>query len=337
MGVIDAIVKRAEGCKARIVFPEGEDLRVMHAASLAAQRRIAMPILVGNDEIILKNAKRYGISLDGIDICNPQKNSETAERYARAYSRLTKTSLATSRLIVLQPIIYSALMLREGTADGMIGGTVYTSGDFIAVCKRIIGLEKGVRVPSSFFIMETLNERIGENGTLIYADGSVNPNPTYEELADIAVTTGKTAKRLLGWQPRVALLSFSTRGSAVHPDVEKVSRATVLAQRKSRGTGLLVDGELQGDAALSIEVAKRKIKRDIGKVAGRANVLIFPDLDAGNIAYKLTQEIAGARAYGPVLQGFAKPLSDLSRGATADDIFGITAIVAVQCRRAGRK
>lgn len=336
MGVIETIIKRAEGRGARIVFPEGEDVRIMRAAQLAAKKSIAIPILVGNAEAISKVAEANDISLKGIEVCDPSKNAAIAKRYAHTYSRLTKTSVATSSLIVRQPIIYSALMLHEGKADGMIGGIVYTSGDFIAVCKEIVGLEKDVRVPSSYFIMETRNKSIGERGTLIYADCSVNPNPTAEELADIAVTTGKTAKKLLGWQPRIALLSFSTHWSAVHPDVEKVVKATALAKRKGK-EGLLIDGELQGDAALSIEVAKRKIKGDIGKVAGKANVLIFPDLDAGNIAYKLTQEIAGARAYGPVLQGFAKPLSDLSRGATPEDIFGVTAIVAVQCKAGGRK
>lgn len=163
---------------------------------------------------------------------------------------------------------------------------------------------------------------------MIYADASVNPNPTAEELADIAVSTGMTAKTLLGWKPRIAMLSFSTKGSAVHHDVSKVVEATEIAKRKAKGTGIEIDGDLQADAALVLSTAERKMNGMIGKVAGRANILIFPDLDAGNISYKLTQTLAKANAYGPVLQGFDMPLSDLSRGAKVKDIFGVITIVA---------
>ena len=195
----------------------------------------------------------------------------------------------------------------------------------------MIGLQQGISVPSSFFIMTIPGYKGGEQGALLYADASVNPNPTAEELADIAVISGQTAKKLLNWKPRIAMLSFSTKGSAEHPDVSKVIKATNIAKKKIKG--LAIDGELQADSALVMSTAKRKIKEKIGDVAGKANILIFPDLDAGNIAYKLTQILAKANAYGPILQGFAKPVSDLSRGATVEDITGVIAMLSVWSKR----
>ncbi|RLE42198.1 phosphate acetyltransferase, partial [Candidatus Woesearchaeota archaeon] len=262
-------------------------------------------------------------------IIDPTK-SRKLNRYAKVYSRLSKTPLRTSLLIAKQPLFYSALALRCNDVEAMIGGLVYTSGDFIAVCKGVIGLKKNIAVPSSFFIMEIPNFEDGKEKILVYADASVNPNPSSEELADIAIATAESTKKLLGITPRVALLSFSTKGSASHPDVSKVIEATKIARKKAKK--FKIDGELQADAALRLDVAKRKIKGDIGDVAGRANVLIFPDLDAANISYKLTQILAKANAYGPILQGFKKPLSDLSRGATVQDIIGVIAIVATITR-----
>jgi phosphate acetyltransferase len=215
----------------------------------------------------------------------------------------------------------------------MLGGAVYTSGEFESVCMSVIGVRKGISIPSSFFIMEIPGYEGGEGGALLYADASVSPNPKAACLANIAITTGRTAKGLLGWKPRIAMLSFSTKGSASHPDVEKVAQATEIAKRMAKGTGITVDGELQADAALVLSTAKKKIKGDLGEVAGKANVLIFPDLDAGNIAYKLTQILAGANAYGPILQGFSKPLSDLSRGAKVEDIVGAITIIALMAER----
>jgi phosphate acetyltransferase len=197
----------------------------------------------------------------------------------------------------------------------------------------VIGLRKGISIPSSFFIMEIPGYEGGEGGALLYADASVSPNPRPACLANIAIATGQSAKALLGWKPRVAMLSFSTKGSASHPDVEKVVQATEIAKRMAKGKGIAIDGELQADAALVLSTARKKMKGGIGEVAGKANVLIFPDLDAGNIAYKLTQILAGANAYGPILQGFSKPLSDLSRGATAEDIAGAITIIALMAER----
>lgn len=330
MGIIDTLKKRARNLNKRIIFPEGEDERIIEAAVKTKKKKMIKPILVGCESEIKRKAKKLGVSLKGFEIIEPSKSKKLRE-YVVLYSKLTKTPQRTAMQIVQQPIFFSALALESGDADGMIGGLVYTSGDFIAVCKRVIGLRKGISIPSSFFLMEIPGYKGGEKGVLLYSDASVNPNPSAKELADIAVVTGETAKMLLGWQPRIAMLSFSTKGSAIYPDVSKVVEALEIAKKKVGD--MKIDGEFQADSALVLSTAKRKIKGDLGSVAGCSNVLIFPDLDAGNISYKLTQILAGANAYGPVLQGFAKPLSDLSRGAKVDDITGVIAIVVVIANR----
>ncbi|MCX6769049.1 MAG: phosphate acyltransferase, partial [Candidatus Micrarchaeota archaeon] len=319
--IISALRKRAKGLNKRIIFPEGSDERIMRAAEMARKDKIARPILVGKENEIRAVAEKLGIDPAGFEIAEPSKSRKLA-KYASLYSRISRMPMRTATLIAQQPIFYSALALRSGDADGMLAGAVYTSGEFESVCMSVIGLRKGISIPSSFFIMEIPGYGRGEGGALLYADASVSPNPRPACLANIAITTGRTAKELLGWKPRIAMLSFSTKGSASHPDVEKVAQATEIAKKMAKGTGIAIDGELQADAALVLSTAKKKIRGDIGYVAGRANVLIFPDLDAGNIAYKLTQILSGANAYGPILQGFSKPLSDLSRGATAEDIAG---------------
>jgi phosphate acetyltransferase len=326
--VIGLLGKRARGLNKRVIFPEGSDERIIEAAEIARKGRVIRPILVGNGKEISESARKLGISLANFEVIEPSKSGRL-ERYAAFYSRISGVPMRTAIMIAQQPLFYSAIALKSGDADGMLGGAVYTSSDFEAVCEKVIGLREGIGIPSSFFIMEMPGYDGGEDGVLLYADASVNPNPTAKELADIAVSTGLTAKALLGWKPRIAMLSFSTKGSASHPDVSKVVEATGIARRKAKGTGIEIDGELQADAALVLSTAERKMKEGIGKVAGRANILIFPDLDAGNISYKLTQILANANAYGPILQGFNKPLSDLSRGAKVADIVGAITIVAV--------
>lgn len=328
MTIISDLKKRAKGLNKRIIFPEGEDARIIKAASIGFKKKIVKPVLVGDEKVIQKVAGKNKINLKGFQIINP-KNSDKLNAYAKEFSKIKKMGLETSKSIVSNTLFYSALAVKLGDAKGMIGGCVYTSGDFITVAKDIIGLEKGISVPSSFFIMSLKDKNWGEQGSLLYSDCSVNPNPSPDELADIAVSSGRSAEKLLGWDARVAILSFSTKGSADHVDVCKVKWA--LEKAKKKGKGLKIDGELQADAALIPSVAEKKMKGDTGLVAGKANVLVFPDLDAANISYKLTQRLAGASAYGPILQGFKKPLSDLSRGATVEDIIGTIAIVSVLC------
>ena len=328
MAIIDEIKARAKGLQKKIIFPEATDERILKAAVQATKDKVIKGILVGNENEIKEKAKSLGLNLNGIEIIEPAK-SKNFKKYLSSYVKKIGTAEKTAELIVKQPLFFSALAVSLKDADGMVAGAVYTSGDMIAVSKNIIGLQKDIVVPSSFFLMSIPNYDGGEKGTLMYADASVNPNPTCEELADIAIMSGLSAKKLLGWEPRVAILSFSTKGSADHRDVCKVKKALEIARKKSKGMKIEIDGELQADSALVLGTAKKKITGDIGKVAGRANILIFPDLDAGNISYKLTQILAKANAYGPILQGFNRPVSDLSRGATPEDIMGVISILAV--------
>jgi len=295
----------------KIIFPEGENERIIAAAKVLKEKKIAEPILVGKNKI------------EGIEVVEPDTFRDK-EQFAEELSKITKFPIDIAQKMILHPLYFAAIYLKLNKADGMIGGCVFTSGEFITVAKQIIGLEKNISIPSSFFLMEIPNYKGGENGKLIFADASVNAEPTTEQLADIAITTGNTAKNLFHWEPRIAMLSFSTKGSASHPLVDKVITATKIAKKKA--PEMAIDGELQVDAALREDVAKRKMK-EIGKVAGKANVLIFPDLDAANIGYKLVNILAQAQALGPILQGFNKPLSDLSRGVKIEEIVKIAQIL----------
>ena len=330
MNIIEQFKKHAKSSNKSIIFPESTDERILKAAMKAAKDKIIRPVFVGDEKEIKKIAAKLKINLEKTETLDP-KSSEKTQKYSNLYSKKTKTNIRTAKQIIQQPLFYAACALAAGDVDGMIAGAVYASGDVIAVSKKIIGLQKDISIPSSFFIMTIPDYKGGENGALLYADASVNPNPTPEQLADVAIASGETAKNLLKWKPRIAMLSFSTKGSAEHPDVSKVIKATAIAKKKAKN--IAIDGELQADSALVMSVAKKKIKDKTGPVAGKANVLIFPDLDAGNIAYKLTQRLAKANAYGPILQGFAKPVSDLSRGATVEDIIGVIAILAVWSKR----
>jgi phosphate acetyltransferase len=289
---------------------------------------VAEPVLVGEEDAVRTAMAGLKVDESGLEVVDPSASSR-AEEYARVYGELTDTPMRTASLVARQPLFYAALALHLGDADGMLGGAVYSSGDFESVCLSVIGLQDEIAVPSSFFVMEVPGYEGGEDGVLVFADAALNANPDSEELASIAVATARSARDLLGWEPRVAMLSFSTRGSATHDDVQKVVEACKLAGRSAEEQGFALDGEMQVDTALVPGTARRKLGDDVGPVAGRANVLIFPDLDAANAAYKLTQVLAGATALGPILQGFRRPVSDLSRGATIDDIVGSATIVAL--------
>ncbi len=332
MSIIERIREKAKRDPRRIVLPEGEEPRTIRAAAEAKREGIAVPVLLGDPEKIEAAARELGADVSGVEKIAPESSPEAA-RYARELYELRKAkgvSEEDAARLVRDPMYYGIMMVKLGDADGLVSGAVHTTGDMLRPALQIIRTKPGMKVVSSSFLMDCPNKALGEDGLLVYADCVVMPNPTAEELAHIAVSAAETARTLCGIEePRVAMLSFSTKGSAKHELVDKVREATEIAH--TLAPDLLLDGEMQMDAALIPEVGASKAPGS--PVAGRANVLIFPDLQAGNIGYKITQRIGGAECFA-VLQGLAKPCNDLSRGCSAEDIVNTVAMTAVQAQAA---
>ena len=330
MGIIDQVKVKARQCIKRIVLPEGDEPRTVQAAAKLLKENLATPILLGVPERIKAVADGFGVEIGGIELINPME-SPKASAYAQSLYELRKAKGVTEEQavkLVQDPMYYGIMMVKLGDADGLVSGAVHTTGDMLRPALQIIKTKPGLKVVSSSFLLDCPNKKLGHNGLLVYSDCVVVPCPTAEELAHIAVSAAETARTLCGIEePKVALLSFSTKGSAKHELVTKVQEATRLAHELA--PELALDGELQLDAALIPEIGASKAKGS--PVAGYANVLIFPDLQAGNIGYKLTQRIGGAEAYA-VLQGLAKPCNDLSRGCSVDDIVATVVLTAVQAQ-----
>jgi phosphate acetyltransferase len=329
MNIIEELKRRAKTNPQRIVLPEPEDERILRAAAIVNEEGIAKPILIGSQSGVRAAAARLGVDLQKVQLLEPESSGKLSE-YVELYSRRRSSSKRLAQAVLSKPLNFSCMMTLTGDADAVVAGASHTSGEVIATADLILGLSPKISIPSSFFLIIIPQCKYGENGALIFSDASVNPDPGPECLADIAAASALSARTMLGWEPRVAMLSFSTKGSSSDAMVQKIVKATAIT--KDRFPHLLVDGELQADVALVPEVASRKVPGE-SPVAGRANVLIFPDLNSSNIAYKLIERLAEAHAYGPILQGFSRPISDLSRGATVDDIVGTVTLLAVQAQR----
>jgi len=329
MKISQLIREKAKKNPKIIVLPEGEEPRMIKAADTIINEGFASLILLGREENIKSKARELGIDLSNkIKIINP-KDSGKLKEYAESYYQIRKNkgvSLDEACQLLENPLYFGALMVYHDDADGLVAGSINATGDVFRPALQTIKTAPGINIVSSSFVMVVPDCPYGEKGIIVFADCALNPEPNAEQLADVAIASAATGKALVGFEPKVAMLSFSTKGSAKHPLVEKVIEATKIAKEKK--PELLIDGELQADTALIPSIGERKAPNS--KIAGKANVLIFPDLNSGNIAYKLIERLAKAEAIGPISQGMRKPVNDLSRGCSAEDIVNVVAITVLQ-------
>jgi phosphate acetyltransferase len=328
MNLLEAFKEKATNNPQRIVLPEGDEPRTVKAASIITREKLAYVTLIGNREKIEAVAKEQGVEVGGVPSIDPETAPEF-EDYVATYFELRKAkgvTLEDARKIMKDTVFYGTMMVHKGHADGLVSGAQHSTADTIRPALQFIKTKPGISIVSSSFVMIVPNCEYGDAGMFIFADCAVMPNPTDKELAEIAIASAETGRVLCGMDPRVAMLSFSTRGSAKHELIDKVTRAVAIAREKA--PDLKIDGELQADAAIIPKVGKSKAPGSA--IAGQANVLVFPDLQAGNIAYKLVERLAKAQAVGPILQGMNKPVNDLSRGCSVEDIVHVVTITSIQ-------
>ncbi len=331
MSFVQDMMNRAKQEIKTIVLPEATDIRTLKAVDIISKKEFCKIILIGNEEEIAKVANENKFDISKARIVNPSK-SENYEEYANTFYELRKhkgMTIEKAKELMLDPVFFGMMMVKQEKADGLVSGAAHSTADTLRPALQILKTAPGTKLVSTFCVLDVPNCEFGENGVFVFSDCGLNQNPNSEELSEIAISTAKSYKQIIGKEPKVAMLSYSTMGSAKAEEVDKVRIATEIAKQKE--PNLLIDGEMQFDAAIIPSIAKSKAPES--KVAGTANTMIFPDLQAGNIGYKLVERLAKAEAYGPICQGMAKPVNDLSRGCKAEDIVGVVAITCVQAQK----